>query len=834
MPIWFDTVLQDMRYAVRQLRKTPGFAVVAVLTLALGIGANTAVFSVMNAVLLASLPVQHPEELVYLHTSSFPGGQTGYGDTSMRMQVYDALRKEARVFSDLMAWVPLSTSGSVAIRYGSVPEEAKGDMVSGNFFSGLGVRPVLGRVFTADDETNHTQTAVLSYEFWTRRFGRSASVLGQPLYVKGVPFTIVGVAAPKFVGLDQGNSTDLWIPFQIGDDVKPWGESPGNKRSALYGGRWWFLLTVGRLRPGVSQEQARAALQPIFERSAYEGIEDQRKPGDKPPQLTFTDTRGMAGLRDDYEKPLRILMGMVMLVLVIACGNVAMMLLARNAARQREFSLRMALGGDRLRLFRQLLTESALIVAGGAVLGWLFAIWATRALAVWSMLDRSLEPDRSVLVFTAAVSVFAAVIFGLAPLRSAVNVPMALALKTGAAASHQDRRKHLTGQAVLAAQMTFCLVLLVCAGLLVRTMRNLDRIDLGMKSSGLLVFGVNPQQHARDNAGYMQFCQSLVDRMRRIPGVTSVTLLRNRPGGGWSSNTGVRVDGQTPQLPAGTFAGVRWNAVGADFTHTLGIPLLLGRDFNDADTASSPRVVIVNQTFAKRYLPDTSPVGHQITIDNGPNALPSTIVGVTVDSKYTSVREEARPIAYLPITQVGGNSTTHVELRTAGSPKAFLSEVRRAMDDLAPDIPLLNPTTQEEQFAETLSQERLFARLSTFFGLLAVVLVATGLYGTLAYKVARRTAEIGVRMALGAQRRQVLWLILRESLVLCAIGALVGLPAALVGARLMRSMLFGLTPGDPISVAAALLGIGVVTLAASAVPARRASSVDPMVALRTE
>ena len=834
MPVWFEAIFQDMRYAGRQLRKTPAFAVVAVLTLALGIGANTAVFSVMNAVLLASLPVQHPEQLVYLRTDNFPGGQTGYGDTSMRMQVYEALRKETRVFSDLMAWVPLSTSGSVAIRYGSVPEEAKGDMVSGNFFSGLGVRPVVGRLFIGDDEANHTQTVVLSYDFWTRRFGRSEAVLGQAMYVKGVPFTIIGVAGPRFVGLDQGNSTDFWVPFQVSDDVKPWGESPQNKRSSLYGGRWWFLLTIGRLQRGVTQEQAKTALQPIFEKAAYEGNEDARQPGDQPPKLSFTDTRGMAGLREDYEKPLRILMGMVVLVLVIACGNVAMMLIARNAARQREFSLRMALGGDRIRLFRQLLTESALLVAGGAVLGWLFAVWATHALAVWSLLSRSLAPDRSVLAFTASVSVLAAVLFGLAPLRSAVNVPMALALKTGAAASHQDRRKHLSGQAVLAAQMTFCLVLLVSAGLLVRTMRNLDRLDLGMKTAGLLVFGVNPQQHATNQAEYLQFYQSLMDRMRRIPGVTSVTAARNRPGSGWSSNTGVKVDGQTPQLPGGTFAGVRWNAVGPDFTRTLGVPLLLGRDFNDGDTASAPRVAIVNQTFAKRYLPNGSPIGHQITIQFGPQPIAATIVGVTVDSKYTSVREEARPIAYIPIVQVGGNSTIHVELRTAGSPKAFLPEVRRAMDDVAPDLPLLNPTTQEEQFAETLSQERLFARLASFFGGLAVLLVATGLYGTLAYKVARRTPEIGVRMALGAQRHQVLWLVMRESLVLCAIGAVAGLPSAFAGARLMRSMLYGLQPGDPVTLASALAGIAMVTVAASLVPAQRASSVDPMEALRSE
>jgi len=829
---WIQAVSRDGIYALRQLRKTPGFALVAVIMLALGIGANTAVFSVMNAVLLAALPVANPQELVYLHTSDFPGGQTGYGDTSIRMQVYAALRKEERIFSDLMAWVPLSFTGDVPARFGSDPEQLKADMVSGNFFSGLGVRPVRGRVFNIDDERGHTQNAILSYDYWTRRFNRSESVLGRPIYLRGVPFTIVGVAGPRFTGLDRGSATDVWVPFQTSDEVKPWGVAASNKHDQLYGSTWWFLLTVGRLRPGVNQKQALAYLNPLFQQAAY--VENAERPeNSKSPQLSFSDTRGMEGLRDDYDTPLRILMGLVALVLVIACGNVAMLLVARNTARQREFSVRQALGESRARLFRQLFVDSALLVATGAGLGWAFAIWATSALAKWSHLDRTLSPDKSVLIFTAGVSVLAALTFSLAPLWSAVRVPISLAMKTSSATTFQDRRGRRSGQTVVALQMGLCLVLLIAAGLMLRTLRNLENINMGMKADGLLVFGLTPQQHAPTDTESKPFFQAMEERMRRIPGVQSATIMRNRIGGGWSSNTSIFLDGQRPKTANGKFAPVRWNAVGSDFLRTLEIPILAGRDFNDADTATAPPAIIVNATFVKNYLNGSPAVGHTVAL-GGRNGMQFTIVGVAGDSKYTAMREEPRPMAYVPFVQWSGIDTMHIELRTAGSPEAFWPEVRRAVAELAPDLPLLNPATQRQQLEDTLSQDRLVTRLSAFFGMLAVLLVATGVYGTLAYRVARRTSEIGVRMALGAQRLNVLWMVLRESLVLCLLGVAVGLPAGFMAARLMRSMLYGLGPGDPLAIAASLAGIGAVALAASFIPARKASAVEPVVALRCE
>ena len=829
---WLEAFGQDLRVGLRQLRKSPGFASVAILTLALGIGANTAVFSVMDAVLLRSLPVRDPQQLVYLHSSDTPGGQTGYGDTSMRMQVYEALRPETRVFSDLMAWVPLSAGGGVPARFGAEPEELRGDMVSGNFFSGLGVPAALGRVFGMKDEQDHAPVAILSHAYWSRRFARDPSVVGAPLFIKGVPFTIVGVAQQNFVGLDEGGPTDVWVPFQVSDEVKPWGAPPKHP-SRLYGTRWWFLLTVGRLQPGTNQKQALAYLNPIFKRAAVEGLSpEDTSSRDKPPELTFSDTRGMPGTRESYEQPLRILMGMVALVLVIACGNIAMLLVARNAPRQREFGLRMALGGNRLQLFRQLLAESALVVVAGAGLSWLFALWATQALARWSLLERGLAPDARVLWFTLAVSALVGMVFGLAPLRGALRAAGSLALKTSAATSYQDRRLRRAGRVMLPLQMAMCLVLLVGAGLLVRTLRNLQTLDLGMKSSGLLVFGLTPQQYVHNDEEALHFYQSLQDRMRTLPGVESATVMRQRVGGGWSSNTTAIVDGQEPKVSGSP--RMRWNGVGPDFCRVLRIPLLLGRDIADTDTANAPGVVVVNKTFADRYLPGTNAIGHVVQIEPGAGGRQYTIVGVAADSKYAEVREEKRPMAYFPYMQLTSNLSMTVELRVVGDPQSFWPQVRRAMKEVAPDLALLEPMTQEEQFSQTLAGDSLFARLAMFFGGVAVILVATGLYGTLAYKVVQRTPEIGVRMALGAQQWQVLWMVMRESLVLYVVGAVVGVPAAIGVGRLLKASLFGLEPEDPFTFAAAILGIALVTLAASFLPARRASSVDPMLALRAE
>jgi predicted permease len=820
-------MLQDFRFALRQLHRTPVFAAVTIATLALGIGANTAVFSVMNAVVLRWLPVADPERLVFLHTTGQPSrsSQTGHDDTSLTLPIYEQLRSESSIFSDLIAFVPLDINRT-AIRYGADPETARADMVTGNFFSGLGVRMARGRAFTADDERQHTQTAVLGYGFWTRRFARNPAIVGDTLFVKGVPFTVIGVAAPEFTGVEHNNATDVWIPIQDRPELKPWGRPPESPDSFYGSPTWWFLMTIGRLAPGTTETQALAKAQPIFQRAAYAQL-GTPGPQERVPNVFFTAARGIQGLRNTYRQPLTILMTMVGVVLLIACGNVSMLLAARNAARQREFSLRTALGGSRTRLFRQLVTESLVLVAAGTALGWLFAIVATRTLAAWSTLDVTLAPDGRVLAFTLALSMAAALVFGLAPLVTASRVPIGLVLKTSGTNTTADRRKTRTGQAIVAAQIALCLVLLVGAALLVRTLKNLNGVDLGFRASGLLVFGVTPPQTVRGDEAIARFYQSLLTRLRTLPGVDAATLMSNRIGSGWSNNTAAIVDGHPPD--AQKYSPMRWNAVGPDYFHVLGTPLLLGRDFTEADGPSAPLVVIVNETFVQRYLPNQHPLGHQVSLSR-----PYTIVGVAANSRYTSVREADRPMAYFPYTQVRSIGGLHVELRTSGDPAALLPEARRVVQEFGPDMPLLQPMTQKDQFSESFADERLFARLATFFGVLASVLVATGLYGALAYRVSRRTSEIGVRMALGAERRQVLWMVIRESVILSLIGVAVGLPLAAAGSRLLKTMLFGLSPADPLSFAAALGGIAVVVAGASLLPARRAASVSPIVALRYE
>jgi predicted permease len=818
---------QNLRFALRQLWKTPGMAIVCVLTLALGIGANTAVFSVMNAVLLRSLPVADPGRVFYLYTTTMPqkATNTGNSDTSFSYPVYDALRRQTEVFSDAIAYVPLSID-RIAVRIGNSPEEAEADMVSGNFFSGLGVRMEWGRGFTGQDETGHAPVAVISYAYWTRRFSRNPDAIGQTMVVKGVPVTVVGVAAQGFEGAEAGNSTDFWIPLQNRAELNAWGMAAEDGKVYMARQNWWCLQMLVRLAPGVSHGQALAKVQGIFQAAAYVGI-GKPQAGEKLPVLSLHDAKNFPGYDEYYGQPIKVLMSMVGLVLLIALSNVAMLLVARNTMRQREFSLRLALGAGRGHLFRQLLTESLLLVTAGGILAWLFAVLATQALAAWSSIESSLAPDRTVLLFTLGILVLAAVVFGVAPLRTALSSGPALVLKTSAATSNVDQGKARSGRVVVAVQMALCLTLLAGAGLLLRTLHNLENLPLGMKTEGLVVFGLNPQT-THSNAFYNQ----LLARLRTVPGVRGATAMENRIGSGWSNNDGAPpIDGVKPA----TNGLARSNTVGADFFHTLGVPILAGRDFTDADNASAPPAVIVNETFVKTYMPNRSPLGHQVGEGKGA----AVIVGMVKDNKYTGITENPIPMMWVPYMQKpGGVGEMHVELRVATQPGgnllAILPAVRRIVAEMDPNLPLQQPRTQRAQFEVSISQQQLFARLAGFFGLIAVVLVATGLYGTMAYRVNNRTMEIGVRMALGAKRGQVVWMIVRESLTLAAIGVALGVPLVLLVSHLLSSQLFGVKPYDGITYLAAALGVAVVAMAATLVPAQRAASVDPVRALRSE
>ena len=825
-----ETCWQDLRYAARMLRKSPGFTLVTMLTLALGIGGNTAVFSVMNTVLLRYLPLPNPQQLVFLRLPNAPPdgvSSTGDVDRSFSYPVFEALRKEHAVFSDLMAYVPLAVD-KVAVRIGGDPEEAEGDMVSGNFFSGLGVSFTRGRGFALEDETAHASVVVLSYSYWTTRFGRSPSAIGQTIYVKGVPFTVIGVTAQGFYGVEPASSTDFWIPLQNRPELTAWDEEPS--LDTLYGTpKWWCIQLIGRLVPGVTESQALAKLDPVFQSAALIGL-GTPDPKAKKNILAFSSTQGIQGLRESYQKPIQILLAMVGLVLAIACANVSMLLVARNSTRAREFSVRMALGAGRGRLLRQTLTESFLLVAGGAAFGWMFAISGSQALAAWSGMEIPFVLDSRVLLFTLAISISCAIIFGLAPLRRAVSVPVGVTLKTSNATAYRDQRSSWSGKVVVASQMALCLVLLVGSGLLVRSLRNYQTLPLGLRVDGLLVFGTDPfSVHSDEEKEH--FYQDLLARLREAPGVESATLVSHRLGSGWGWNSVWTIDGVEPQGPFSEI-GMSANHVGPDFCHTLGIPILRGRDVTDADTRSAPKVVLVNETFSNRFFPKGDALGHSVGKNKPENSF--TVVGVIGDSKYKRVDEKSKPTLYFPFAQNTPIPNMQVELRTHSNPEALIPSVHAVLHGLDPNLPIQKPMTQRAQFDKSYSQARLFARLSIFFGVIAVLLVATGLYGTLAYRVDRRTSEIGVRMALGAQHGQVLWLILRESLLVSGAAILAGVPVAIAGARLMRSMLFGVQPGDMISFLLALFGVILVALAASIIPARRAMRVDPMVALRYE
>jgi predicted permease len=829
-PVLLEKLLRDIRFGFRSLLESPGFAIAAVLTLALGIGANTAVFSVMNAVLLKSLPVTDPASLVYLQTSDAPRG-TGTIDTNQTFSyaVYDALRRQSKALTAVIAYVPLSGS-KVAVRYGTDPEEAEGDMVSGTFFSGLGVNLPVGRGFTADDEARHAPLAVISYNYWTRRFARDRDVLGKTLYVNAVPMTIVGVAAPGFEGVEGGGSTDFWIPLQNRGELNAWGNPPNEGKLYINDPTWWCLRLIGRLAPGVNRTQALASLQPVFQSAAYIELGGSPKPGEKPPVLSLEDAKGFTGYDRMYGNPLRTLMAMVGLVLLIALANVVMLLLARNAARQREFSVRQALGAGRGELFRQLLTESLILVSAGGVLAWGFAEMATRLLGRWAQIESSLAPDRTVLLFTLGVLALAGLLFGLAPLQVALAGKAELAIRTTAAASHADEGKSRIGRMIVVLQMTLCVGLLVGAGLLIRTLRNLENTPLGMHADGLVVFGVNPNIPSLQ-AG-RSFYLDLMGKLRALPGVESVTIVLERLGSGASNNSDMMVDAKLPDVVGGGSRTVRSNVAGPGFFTTLGVPVLAGRDFADSDTAKTPFVGIVNEEFARRFLPGANPLGHTFGPENGQVKI--NIIGVVKDHKYRSIDEKPIPMAWYMYAQIPVIGAMNVEMRVHGDPLAILPAARNVVQQLDPNLPLIQPMTQRAQFDTTVAQQILFARLAGFFGLLAIVLVGTGLYGTLAYRVSMRTPEIGVRMAVGARREQVVWMVLKDSVALTVAGVVIGIPLAMLVGRALASSLYGIEPLDAATYLLAVAGVAAVALVASAIPAGRAASVDPMRALRVE
>jgi predicted permease len=847
---WLETLGQDVRYGLRQLRRSPGFTAVVALSLALGIGANTAIFSLIDAVMLKTLPVREPGRLVLINRtagesiSAVNSDNGSDNDAPFPYPTFEEFRAHNQVFSTLFGFVSL---GRANVNIDGQANLAEGELITGDYFSGLGVSPILGRAISNEDaKPGAPRIAIISYGYWSSHFGNNPAALGKGIAVNGVPLTIVGVAPPEFFGLQPGRAIDLWIPLADEAGLLPYGmtSTPGN-RPPFTSRDWWWLLLMGRLKSHVTEREAASQIDLLFQQSATAELKTPRKPGPVQHIRLEPATRGISILRQEFSQPLLILMIIVAAVLLIACANVATLLLARANVRQKEIAVRLSLGAPRARLVRQLLTESVLLATVGGALGLLLAYWGSRTLVTLlssgkDPLNVAVQPDATVLAFTAAVSLLTALLFGLVPAWRSTRVDLTPALKarTGEVPVVSLRGRQRLGKLLVVAQVALSLPLLIGAALFVQTLGNLEHQNLGFNHSNLLLFAVDPVKSGYKDQRLSQFFAQLLARLQALPGVRSATMSEITLLSGTQNQWGIAIEGRKSKPGEGIY--VNWNNVGPSFFETMDIPRVLGRGIEWRDTATSPKVAVVNEGFARELLDGRNPVGYRFAFKDafwkkGELSDDYEIVGMVRDAKYASLREAPRPTIYIPYSQDPLPAwETHFEVRTAGDPLALVPAVRRAVRDLDPGVPLSDIKTQTQQIAEDLVQERLFARLSSFFGGLAVLLACIGLYGLLAYAVARRTGELGIRMALGAQRNDVLKLVMGETLFIVTLGVAIGVPAAFVATRFVRSMLFGLDPTDPLTTIGAVFGMIVVGLLAGYLPARRAMKVDPLVALRYE
>jgi putative ABC transport system permease protein len=835
-----QTLWQDLRYGARMLLKNPGFTLIAVLTLALGIGANTAIFSLTDQILLRSLPVERPEELVVLRS---PGPKAGYvwsdGDdtASFSYPMYKNLRdRGANVFSGLLARfaIPLSVAGV------GQTERADGELVSGNYFEVLGVRPALGRVFSQEDDRapGAHQVVVLSHAYWTRRFGADPAILNKTLTVNGNLMTVVGVSREGFRGVQVGQTPDVFIPVMMKAQMIPNSRGLDNIRD-------YWLAIIGRLKPGMSRAQTEEAIRPSY-RSILEEELSLRSGGSAQSRQRFLDKRilledgaqGRQILQRDSKRPILILMGMAGLALLIACANVANLLLARGAARQREIAVRMALGAGRWRLMRQFLLESLLLSLIGGAVGLMVAAWTIQGLVAAippsvGALGLSAELDPRLLGFTLALSALTGLLFGVAPAARATRLNLEATLREQGSSVSGGLSSVRFRKALVVSQIVLTTVLLVGAGLFARSLNNLNRLDLGLRADHMIAFSVAPELNGYSPQRTIAFFDDLRQGVAALPGVRSVSaaeipILTD-------SNAGSNMTIEGYQAQEGEDMEVRHNRIGPDYFATMGIPLFSGREFTSADTASSPKVAIINETMARRFFANRNPIGSHFAFGAGDRVRPDIeIVGVVKDSKHGAVREETRPFAYLPYAQETGLGRITFYARTDQDVSAIAPSLRREVERRDNNLPIYDLKTLRRQADESLFADRFLTFLSICFALLAAALAAIGLYGVMAYTVTRRIREIGIRIALGATQDRVAWLILREVALLALVGLLAGVPLAFALGRAAESLLFGVKAGDPLVFIAASLLLALVALLGGYLPARRAAKVDPMVALRRE
>jgi predicted permease len=844
------SLFEDLRYGLRQLRRSPGFTAVAALTLALGIGANTAIFSLFNSILLSSVPVRDPNHLVILQWFARTKPMSGYssfGDCAPQVEgsgqsgcsfsypMFQEIRSKTNVFSSLAAF---AGPAELALTGSGPASMARGELVSGDYFTTLGVGAFLGRTLEPADEAPGAEpVAVLSYAYWTRVFGGNASAVGRAISLNHVPFVIVGVAEPRFTRLTPGKTQDMWLPLTLGQQLGvDWGGPVTTNSSHPEDGSGWWLDIVARSKPGTHSEQAAAAVNLIFRNALLYGAKPLFKDADQPGIALVPAQRGLTGIRAGLAEPLYILLATVGLILVIACANVAGLLLARATAREREMAVRFALGAARGRIIRQLLTESALLSTFGAAVGVVLAFWGARSLGAFLVanwpwpLELKVQLDGRVLSFTVAIATLAAMVLGIVPALRTTGVDVVPALKenagNGSAISGALKGRFRMGDSLVIGQVALSVLVLAVASLLGRTLVNLKGIDPGFDPRQVLLFGINPTLAGYPGPQIRGLYRDLQDRLRALPGVSSVSYSSDAllNGGLWTGQ--VHIAGQSAKSEVMT----QMLAVGPGFFATMRIPLLAGRAFVQSDLGSAQPVAIVNQAFVRQFLAGRNPVGSRMGRRAGDKDIENEIIGVVADTKYDRLNKAIEPTAYMPVE--GGEA--YFEVRAASSPAGLIPAVRQVVSDRDNNLPLLDVRTQSEMVDRLLFNERLVARLSGLFAVLALVLVCVGLYGLLSYEVSRRTREIGIRSALGAHRRDLLLLVVGQGIAVALVGLAIGVVAALGVTRYMQSMLYGVRPTDPFTYVATALLVVMVALLAGYLPARRAAGVDPMVALRCE
>lgn len=826
-----ESVFQDARHAARALAKAPGFAAVAVLSLAIGIGANTSIFTVFNGLFLRSLPVRNPQDLriVYwtgvskhlVESSSGWGSYDGRLRTSSSFSVdaFNEMRKQP-VFS-LAGFAPFQAS----LFARSQAHWAPAYVVTGGYFKTLGVEAALGRTLVeSDDASGAPYAVVISWRLHQRLYGGDRSVLGADLHIDKTPYVVVGVLPQAFAGLSQASPVDVYVPMARARELTGYRpEEPG----------FWWMQVLGRLAPGVTDNQARAALDLSLSHVAAARGEALGKKLEAPRSVVMDGRTGHAFRLEQEREFLVVLLIMVGLVLLTACANVANLLLARGSARSRELAVRRALGAGRFRIARYLLTESLMLAVAGGTLGLVLAQLGTTLLARMVFPDPEIaieiHPDAAVLAFTCGLSLVTALLFGTLPaIRAAQVEPNSCLKRTGAGGAGL---RHRLANTLIVVQVAAAVVLVVGAGLFARTLVNLGRVELGFRPDHLLMFHVDPKRSGYEGQRLADVYRRIQDHVSAIPGVQAVTATRQALISGWMSNRSFYTAGRQPK--PGERTSVYLHVVGGRFLTITGTPLLLGRDLAASDNEHSARVAVINAAAARKWF-DGNPVGREFSF-NSNLEKPVRIVGVAADAKYDKIRAEIEPTVYLPWMQnledAGG---MHFQLRTSVDPSSVAPAVLRAVAGIDPTLPVSDVRTQEQVIERALSKERTFALLGGFFSVVAIMLVAIGIYGVLAYAVARRTSEFGIRLALGATPGQIRWLVMRGTLALILCGALIGVPAALAAIKLVKARLFGVEPADSFTLALAAVVILLSALAAAWLPSERAAKADPAVSLRYE